>query len=417
MSLEHLSIRLRCWFLQQPVLIPLYLKECSFSSVRRISSLSNCSLKLFPSSKYQRYSGKCYFKKNCSVWGLGFTWILVSGVFTYMNQNNKLAIQCQSCTEQDVAVDESDTSDESIFSRMHEFSSVKQVEIVKVLETFESKKFSCDVWEKEGIVGKSCVLQNGDVFEKACVNISKVRKRLPPCAIEKIRENHECFRKVENVNIFSICGISLILHPRNPMVPSVHMNYRYIEADDLNDSSKVWWFGGGSDLSPSYLFEEDAVYFHRTYKTICDHYDKEYYPKFKKWCDRYFFIKHRKECRGIGGIFFDDLNDKDPEEIFSFVKDCLNAFLSSYIPIVLRRKDMNFTSDEKLFQQIRCGRYVEFNLLYDRGTAFGLYVPESRIESILASLPLTSSWIYQYDLKDPREKHFTEVLKNPVEWV
>lgn len=235
-------------------------------------------------------------------------------------------------------VDKSDINEDSILSRMHELCSEKQIEIVKALETFESKKFSCDLWKKDGIVGKSCVLQNGDVFEKAGVNISRVQKMLPSSAIEKLRKNHQCLKDVENIANFSICGLSLILHPQNPMAPSVHMNYRYIEVDNMNGSPKIWWFGGGSDLSPAYLFDEDAIHFHHTYKTVCDHYDKEYYPKFKKWCDEYFFIKHRKECRGIGGIFFDDLDDKGSEEIFSFVKDCLNAFLPSYIPIILRRK-------------------------------------------------------------------------------
>ncbi|QSL67141.1 hypothetical protein MERGE_001530 [Pneumocystis wakefieldiae] len=298
--------------------------------------------------------------------------IVASSLFMYFNQNEKNIIQCQACTEQDVAVDKSDINEDSILSRMHELCSEKQIEIVKALETFESKKFSCDLWKKDGIVGKSCVLQNGDVFEKAGVNISRVQKMLPFSAIEKLRKNHQCLKDVENIANFSICGLSLILHPQNPMAPSVHMNYRYIEVDNMNGSPKIWWFGGGSDLSPAYLFDEDAIHFHHTYKTVCDHYDKEYYPKFKKWCDEYFFIKHRKECRGIGGIFFDDLDDKGSEEIFSFVKDCLNAFLPSYIPIILRRK---------LFQQIRRGRYVEFNLMYDRGTVFGLNVPESRVES------------------------------------
>ncbi|KAG5440383.1 hypothetical protein PCK2_000516, partial [Pneumocystis canis] len=149
----------------------------------------------------------------------------------------------------------------------------------------------------------------------------------------------------------------------------------------------------------------------------CDRYDKKYYPKFKKCCDEYFYNKHRGECRGIGGIFFDNLNDKNPEELFSFIKDCIDTFLPSYIPIILRRKDMDYTSDEKQFQQIIRGRYVEFNLLYDRGTAFGFNTPGSRIESILMALPLNATWIYQYVPKDPREQRLMEILQHPKEWI
>lgn len=369
---------------------------------------------LFSSSGTLKYvfKGQLY-----SSWQSRLIWMMMSCIFLQINKNEKAIIHCQTFVEEDKINFEANTDDTScIFSRMNKFIWEKQSEIIKVLEELNGKKFIQDVWEKDGMKGKTYAIESGNVFEKGGVNVTTLRKKLTSDAIERIRKNHQFLKNTENLSEFSVCGLSLILHPHNPMVPSIHMNYRYIEVDNKDGTPKVWWFGGGSDLTPSYLFDEDAIYFHTTYKEICDRYDKEYYPKFKKWCDEYFYIKHRKECRGIGGIFFDDLDYKDPEEIFSFVKDCLNAFVPSYIPIVLRRKDMDYTADEKHFQRIRYGRYVEFNLMYDRGTAFGLHVADSRIESILVSMPSTSSWVYRYSPKDPREIRFIEILQNPREW-
>ncbi|KAG5439141.1 hypothetical protein PCANB_001440 [Pneumocystis canis] len=356
--------------------------------------------------------------KNLFIWGTKFTWVITSAFFIYINQNNNFFIQCQSSVNQDLNEDELNfNEDNSISKRMEKLIKIKQSEILKALEAIDTQKFIQDVWEKEGIVGKSCVLQKGDVFEKAGVNISIVRKKLSSDIIDhKIRENYKNLISSENLLDFFICGLSLIIHPCNPMAPSIHMNCRYFQTEN-SDLPKIWWFGGGVDLTPSYLFDDDAIHFHDIYKKTCDRYDETYYPKFKKWCDEYFYNKHRGECRGIGGIFFDNLNDKNPETLFSFIKDCIDTFLPSYIPILLRRKDMDYTPDEKQFQQIIRGRYVEFNLIYDRGTAFGFNIPGSRIESILMALPLNATWMYRYVPKDPREKRLIEILQHPKEWI
>lgn len=188
---------------------------------------------------------------------------------------------------------------------------------------------------------------------------------------------------------FFAAGLSAVIHPRNPMVPTVHFNYRYFEIIQP-DGSTQWWFGGGTDLTPYYVNEDDFKHFHKTLKEACDKHDKSYYPKFKKWCDEYFHISHRKECRGIGGIFFDDLEEPSKEEAFQFVQSCADAVIPSYIPLVRQHKDDAYGYAERQWQLLRRGRYVEFNLIYDRGTKFGLHTPEARFESILVSLPLTA---------------------------
>jgi coproporphyrinogen III oxidase len=210
---------------------------------------------------------------------------------------------------------------------------------------------------------------------------------------------------------FFATGISLVIHPCNPMVPTVHMNLRYFEMDD-----GASWFGGGTDLTPYYLYEEDAQHFHRVLKTACDKHSTEYYPRFKKWCDEYFFIKHRNELRGIGGIFFDYLKGSN-DSLFSFVNDVGAAFLPSYIPLVERRMDEPYTEEHRNWQLLRRGRYVEFNLVYDRGTLFGLETG-GRIESILMSLPPFVSWKYDHRPKTgSAEAELTAVLRKPREWV
>lgn len=195
---------------------------------------------------------------------------------------------------------------------------------------------------------------------------------------------------------------------------------RWTSATTLRANPTRGGFGGGCDLTPSYLFDEDAIHFHSTIKDACDKHDKEYYPKFKKWCDEYFNNKHRGETRGVGGIFFDDMDEttKDQEQLFSFVQSCLGAFLPSYVPIIERRKDMPYTQQMKNWQQLRRGRYVEFNLVHDRGTSFGLNTPGARVESILMSLPLTARWEYMHKPEaGSREERLLEVLRNPKEWV
>lgn len=332
--------------------------------------------------------------------------------------------------------------------RMEALIQEHQNRIVFALEQIDGKKFKRDEWNrKQGGGGVSCVLQDGDVFEKAGVNTSIVYGELTRPAIEKMRADHKSFvgADVDKLNFFA-AGISLVLHPHNPMAPTVHLNYRYFETSDPRDpvnatgtAQQNWWFGGGTDLTPSYLFEEDATHFHKTIKAACDKHDKDYYPKFKEWCDRYFRIPHRDESRGVGGIFFDDLDvtsapaAKNPQEdIFQFVVSGLESFLPSYLPIIKRRKDMPFTPSQKAWQQLRRGRYVEFNLVHDRGTAFGLRTPGARIESILMSLPLTARWEYMHPISgtgvsdtviddeiDPtreKELEIMEVLKKPREW-
>ena len=331
--------------------------------------------------------------------------------------------------------------------RMEALIQEHQNRIVFALENIDGKKFRRDQWSRShGGGGVSCVLQDGNVFEKAGVNTSVVYGELPRAAIEKMRADHKSFvdPNIEKLNFFA-AGISLVLHPHNPMAPTVHLNYRYFETSDPRDpvnatgtAQQNWWFGGGTDLTPSYLFEEDAQHFHKTLKATCDKHDKEYYPRFKKWCDEYFRIPHRNESRGIGGIFFDDLDEtaqptsKDPrEENFQFCVSGLEAFLPSYLPILKRRKDMPYLPQHKEWQQIRRGRYVEFNLVNDRGTSFGLRTPGARIESILMSLPLTARWEYMHpvcgtgidvrtEVDDPtsgKEREVMEVLRKPREWI
>ncbi|ERS95883.1 hypothetical protein HMPREF1624_07960 [Sporothrix schenckii ATCC 58251] len=304
-----------------------------------------------------------------------------------------------------------------------------------------ARTFRQDEWlRKEGGGGITCVMQDGVVFEKAGVGVSVVYGKLPKAGILRMRANHRNLGGAgsdadlpESLEFFA-AGLSLVVHPRNPMAPTVHLNYRYFETANPDgtpsgaDGTGVWWFGGGADLTPSYLFDEDAIHFHRTLKDVCDRHSKSYWPRFKKWCDEYFYNKHRFESRGVGGIFFDDLDEAsggapgegpaDKESLFSFVQDGLRAFLPSYAPIIVRRKDMPFTDAEKEWQQIRRGRYVEFNLVHDRGTAFGLNTPGPRVESILMSLPLTASWKYMYEpAPKSREQRLLDVLRNPREWV
>lgn len=306
--------------------------------------------------------------------------------------------------------------------RMEALIKEQQKKIVAELEKIDGAIFKVDSWERpHGGGGITCVLQDGNVFEKGGVNTSVVYGILPKPAIAKMRADHKKIdADVDKLEFFA-AGLSLVLHPKNPLAPTVHMNYRYFETANPDGSSNTWWFGGGCDLTPCYLFDEDAIHFHRTIKEACDKHDKSYYPRFKKWCDKYFVNKHRSgESRGVGGIFFDDLDEseKDQEELFSFIQDGLDAFLPSYVPIITRRKDMPFNEKEKIWQQIRRGRYVEFNLVHDRGTKFGLETPGARIESILMSLPLTARWQYMHIPETgSREERLLKVLKNPVEWV
>ncbi|KAL0879853.1 hypothetical protein ABMA27_002387 [Loxostege sticticalis] len=281
--------------------------------------------------------------------------------------------------------------------------------------TYPDAKFKVDRWlRSEGGGGITCVLQDGRVFEKAGVNISVVSGTLPPAAVQQMRSRG---KNLQNADLpFFAAGVSAVIHPRNPMVPTIHFNYRYFEVQDKDGVH--WWFGGGTDLTPYYLNEEDAKHFHLTLKHACDAHDETYYAKFKKWCDDYFHIPHRGERRGVGGIFFDDLDTPSQYEAFNFVTSCAEAVIPSYLPIVQKHKDDAYGYHERQWQLLRRGRYVEFNLIYDRGTKFGLHTPQARYESILMSLPLNAKWEYMHEPKanSPEEK-LMKVLKEPRDWI
>jgi coproporphyrinogen III oxidase len=286
-----------------------------------------------------------------------------------------------------------------------------QDKICESISAIDGTSFREDTWERHGGGGgRSRVIQGGNVLEKGGVNVSVVEGELSREAAVQMGGG----QTIEDLSFFA-AGVSLVLHPYNPMAPTVHANYRYFERGS-GDEPGSWWFGGGADLTPAYLFEEDARHFHRVHREVCDDYDEEFYPRFKKWCDEYFYITHRGEGRGVGGIFFDNLADRDPEELFDFVSDCAAGFLPAYVPILERRKEMEYTDEQRRWQQLRRGRYVEFNLVYDRGTKFGLRTG-GRIESILMSLPLTSRWEYDHrpDEGTP-EAELLAVLEEPREW-
>lgn len=303
-------------------------------------------------------------------------------------------------------------------TRMEMLIMETQAEFCKALQEVDGGKFKIDRWQrKEGGGGISCVMQDGKVFEKAGVNVSVVFGNLTEEAARQMRSRGKVLKGKDGKLPFVAMGVSSVIHPQNPHIPTVHFNYRYFEVEE-EDGSKQWWFGGGTDLTPIYINEEDAFHFHKTLKDACDKHHSQYYPDFKKWCDRYFYVRHRGETRGIGGIFFDDLDSPSQEEVFSFIKSCASTVVPCYLPIVYKHLNDSFTQEEKDWQQVRRGRYVEFNLVYDRGVKFGLATPGSRIESILMSLPLTARWEYMHEpAKGTPEAAMLEVLRNPKEWV
>jgi coproporphyrinogen III oxidase len=269
-------------------------------------------------------------------------------------------------------------------------------------------EFKEDRWSRpEGGGGRSRVLGNGAVFEKAGVGFSHVSgQALPPSA--------SASRPEVAGKPFHAMGVSLVIHPRNPYVPTTHANVRFFLAGE--GDAAVWWFGGGFDLTPYYGFEEDAVHWHRTAKAACDPHGAGLYPKFKQWCDDYFYLKHRDEPRGIGGIFFDDFNAPGFVESFKFLRRVGDAFLPAYLPIVARRKATPFGERERDFQLYRRGRYVEFNLVYDRGTIFGLQ-SGGRTESILMSLPPLVAWRYDWKpAPGTPEARLYDVFLKPRNW-
>ena len=314
--------------------------------------------------------------------------------------------------------------------RVKQYVQQLQDNICQGLEKLDGKaQFQEDNWQREeGGGGRSRVIKDGGVFEQGGVNFSEVwGDSLPPAIL--VQHPEAVGQK------FYATGTSMVLHPRNPYVPTVHLNYRYFEAGN------VWWFGGGVDLTPYYPFKEDAVHFHQTIKQACDKHHPEYYPAFKRWCDQYFYLKHRQEARGIGGIFFDYQDDNSKlycgsdhnspadlysnevgnvtrswEELFAFIQSCGNSFLPAYAPIVEQRKNSEYGERERNFQLYRRGRYVEFNLVYDRGTIFGLQT-NGRTESILMSLPPVVRWEYGYSPEPGTpEAELYEVYLKPQNW-
>jgi len=281
-----------------------------------------------------------------------------------------------------------------------------QTRICEQLEHLDgSSCFSIDEWERpEGGGGISRVLENGGLIEKGGVNFSAVWGTTP----EKIKANFSY--KAEQ---FYATGVSIVLHPQNPFVPIIHMNIRYFE---LND--KTWWFGGGIDLTPHYIDKQEASLFHQRLKQVCDQHDNRYYDKFKPWADDYFYIKHRNETRGVGGIFFDKLSGmQQKEQLFDFVFDLGSNFAPIYLELAERKRDRPFERGHRDWQLIRRGRYVEFNLVLDRGTKFGLD-SNGRIESILMSMPPLASWQYDHQpAPNSREWETMQLLKKNIDWI
>ncbi len=273
-------------------------------------------------------------------------------------------------------------------------------------------EFREDLWKRhEGGGGRSRIIENGRLFEKGGVNISAVEGELPQTmqAALHVKEAH-----------FYACGLSLVLHPENPMVPTVHANWRYFEMYNKQGEITDQWFGGGQDLTPYYLFEEDAIHFHQICKRICDNHNPAFYKDFKARCDTYFWNSHRNEARGIGGLFYDYCRasaQTSLENWYSFVTAVACDFLQAYLPIVKKRCHLTYSSDQRDWQEIRRGRYVEFNLIHDKGTLFGLNT-NGRIESILMSLPPRVQWRYDHQpAGGSAEEELLTVLKNPREWV
>lgn len=282
----------------------------------------------------------------------------------------------------------------------------------KLEEIDGSARFREDLWERpEGGGGRTRVIENGAVFEKGGVNISEVHGQLP--------ESMQQYLGVTDAQFFA-CGLSLVLHPNNPFVPTVHANWRYFELYGKDGEIVDQWFGGGQDLTPYYLFAEDAEHFHQVCKSACNRHDPSLYPLYKDRCDTYFYNAHRNEARGIGGLFFDYLKETETtsmQDWYDFVTDVGDSFLQAYVPIVERRKELEFNEAQKTWQEIRRGRYVEFNLVHDKGTLFGLKT-NGRIESILMSLPPTVQWKYDHHPEpNSEEERLLEVLKNPRSWV
>lgn len=287
--------------------------------------------------------------------------------------------------------------------------------ICRELENADGKgKFISDLWERPGGGGGDTrVIANGNIIEKGGVNFSAVWGKMPEQTLKSMQ--------LEGAPDFFATGVSIVMHPFSPMVPIIHMNVRYFEVVFSDDESKNrWWFGGGIDLTPHFVDEEDAHYFHSKLREVCDRHHPSYYDEFKKWADDYFFIRHRKETRGIGGIFFDYLKDENgftKESRFEFVKDTGSTFAPVYTHFMKKNSALPFGEQEKQWQYLRRGRYAEFNLVWDRGTKFGLET-DGRTESILMSLPPQAQWVYNFKPEpSSREAHTLSLLKKGINWV
>ncbi len=285
-----------------------------------------------------------------------------------------------------------------------------QDSICDTLSAVDGTPFIEECWTREeGGGGRSRIITNGNIIEKGGVNFSHVFGTTMPASATAHRSElaGRCFEAM---------GVSLVIHPDNPYIPTSHMNVRFFIAEQEGEQP-VWWFGGGYDLTPYYGNREDCIHWHQNAKHACQMFGEEYYPRFKQWCDDYFYLKHRDEPRGIGGVFFDDFNELDFDNSFAFMQSIGNSYIDAYLPIINKRKSIRFTEREKNFQLYRRGRYVEFNLVFDRGTLFGLQTG-GRTESILMSLPPLVRWEYNYQPEaGSPEYELTEIYLKPQNWL
>ena len=287
-----------------------------------------------------------------------------------------------------------------------------QVDICEEFGKLDSiSNFDTDIWKRDDGRGSGItrVISDGSLFEKGGVNYSIISGDKMPKSATALRPDLEG-RK------YTALGLSLVLHPDNPYIPTTHANLRFFIAEEAG-KDPIWWFGGGFDLTPYYGFDEDAIHWHQTAKNACLPFGDNTYRNYKKWCDDYFYLSHRDEQRGIGGLFFDDLNEGGFEKCFEFLQSVGNHFIKAYLPIVEKRMNFPYTPKEKEFQLFRRGRYVEFNLIQDRGTLFGLQ-SGGRTESILMSLPPTVKWVYQYEIESKSaEDKLTNYFLKPKDWI
>ena len=299
---------------------------------------------------------------------------------------------------------------DSDIDKVRQYLQELQKNIISMAYKYDNKNFYEDSWSRdEGGGGITCVLQDGSCFDKVGVNFSDISGDQLPEAATNIRP------ELQGRN-YQAMGVSVVCHPKNPHIPTAHLNVRLFIAYNKN-LNPVWWFGGGFDMTPYYGYEEDAIHWHKTANEVCSPFGKEIYDEYKKNCDDYFHIKHRKEQRGIGGIFFDDLNMWEFEKCFNFIKSVGNGFIKAYEPILKKRLNESYNDKQKDFQLFRRGRYAEFNLVYDRGTLFGLQ-SNGRTESILMSMPPLVKWKYKYEIEkgSDEEKLYNNFLV-PKKWI